>query len=393
MNTRAFATILGAIVLAGCASPAQFNNFVNVVSDPVVVKTETFDGSTSVQMRDRALPVIGGGDATMAYGLSANWNSAQPQQVRLQFLESFEVRSGGAAISSPFANQWEPANGILEILIIADGKRSAWKPKGFDATSGANPQAMADIGIITVPLEELRQLVAAKELKMRVKTVGATLDRDIDFSVKHELLGKELASAVLPRYVAKIEELRHESRNGVARTVVATPPLAGTTEALRRRSNASAIDDPVSEIVVRSLDETSPCDEKEEYQKEYDKQNDASKMVGRKPPQGIYRCTHIFPIDKAIAKNSTEEFLRDKKGGKTMAIQIRGRFNGWPTRQTDITLTNGEVWRQTEGGSIPAIDSVNAKASLRTQAYSGHKIGVVMHITGYRRDMSVERVK
>ncbi|GEM_PF-5805540 len=395
MNIRAFATVLGAIVLGGCASPAEFDNFVNVVSDPVVVKSETFDGSTSVHMRERALPVIGGGDATMAYALSADWNSVQPQQVRLQFLVSFEVRSGGAAISSPFAKQWEPANGILEILIIADGKRSAWKPKGFDAASGANPAAMADIGIITVPLAELKELVAAKDLKMRVKTVGASLDRDIDFSVKRELLGKELASAVLPRYVAKIEELKggHEPHAGVADSGAAMPPPAGTSAVSRRGSHASATDNPVAEIVVNSSDETGPCDEKEQYQTEYDKLNDASKLLGRKPPQGIYRCMHIFPIDKAVAKNSTELLLRDKKGGKTMLIQIRGRFSGWPTRQTDITLTNGEVWRQTEGGAIPEIVSVNAKAALRTQAYSGHKIGVVMHVAGYRRDMSVERVK
>lgn len=406
MKLRTLLSLSLAFTLLGCASPAQFNDFMNAVSDPIVVKTETFDGSTSVLMRERAFPVISSGDATMPYGLSANWNSKQAQQVRLQFLASFEARSGGAATSSPLSKQWEPANAITEIQINADGKLLSWKPRGFNPSIMSNPkalsEAMGDIGIVLVTIEQLKQVTQAKDLKMRIKTTGAVLDRDIDFAIKRELLGKELVSSVLPRYVDKIQEIMSKSApnqnhlSDITQKNPSTTHLVTTTQNLT--PTKSVAHNPEHEIITQVANPNLPCDEDDEWKKVQDAKSISAKMApyqNKRPTS--YLCKHILPIDKKLQPINSDSVLKASTGKGIIELQIAGEFRGWASggEATKLTLTNGEVWQQGEY-TAPADtnNSINQRVTLRTQRYQGGKTHYLMKVFGSnQREIKVYKVK
>lgn len=406
MKLRTLLSLSLTFTILGCASPAQFNDFMNAVSDPIIIKTETFDASTSVLMRERAFPVVSSNDATMPYGLSASWNSKQAQQVRLKFLASYEARSGGAATNSPYSKQWEAANAITEIQISADGKLFSWKPKGFTpgimSDTRSMSEAMGDIGIVIVTVEELKKVTQAKDLKMRIKTTGAVLDRDIDFAIKRELLGKELVSSVLPRYVDKIQEIM--SKNGVMQNhtseIVDKKPQANhlATPTLNLTLENLGADNPDHELIVQFSNPSLPCNEEDEWKKAQEAKSISTRMTpyqNKRPTS--YFCKHILPIDKKLQLLNSDRVLKASTGKGMIELQIAGEFRGWASggEAAKLTLTNGEVWQQGEYTAPTNINnSINQRVTLRTQRYQGGKTHFLMKVLGSnQREIKVHKVK
>lgn len=191
--------LLTIAMLAGCAGITDTmtrHAGLGVLSEEVA----TFDGSTTVTVSPANLWADGKWKANNIR-LGARWNSTQPDVVAL--ILNYE----------PYGPFGGPSFAIINGLDInLDGKISSHKTIGItDLQTGSynsisRSVATSSTNHVALPLATLKQMVVAKDCRLRITTSNGT--EDAQFSLERIPGSTELAIVPIREFLARVDQLQ-----------------------------------------------------------------------------------------------------------------------------------------------------------------------------------------
>lgn len=101
-----------------------------------------------------------------------------------------------------------------------------------------------------------------------------------------------------------------------------------------------------------------------------------------------WMAAHPVVKTRMVSSSGKPVFYADDAKRQKIDTHIKGRFGGWQG-QSEFTLDNGQVWKQSSSDAPQCMNSENPKVKLKPSLFGAW----LMYVDGCNGDAHVERVR